>query len=726
MSDSLQHWATLPADKLVGKIQEKFEDFENALLSRDLDRMQLATYAYYGCDEDGNETARIGKKGEQGQIRYLMDNEYRTALRNKLTIATAEPPGFTPVPSNSDSDMQAATVLARAVLDYYFDELGGYKFLFRAAEASENLGWAWVDVPWNERAGPVAKTQPARDPNAPAVEGQPAALVPQQVRAGDAEFRFYLPTDVAFEYDARGDQQWLILRRWVNKFDLAAEARTPEDAAKLQAMSGVMREDRVSRFIRGWAQAQGSSSLPRSNPDEVVVLELRHKKTPGCPDGRWCRVVGDVVLADGPARYVDSQGQDDLACYRIAAGERYGTPRAYTSAHDSLGLQRAVDTLTSIPYSNQAAQGLNVILNPEGNDLRPEDLRKGLLALNYKGGEEAKPSTLELSHTDPQIFENRKEMKGAVGEKMGMDDQAMGRGALPSSGSLAALLDDKTQRSVSGLTKAVNELAREMATGLLRRFQQFGEHSRTLPLTLGKTKRAVMGSFGKAELGGIDRVKVETIPTAMRTLSGRYQTGKLLIDAKAKGLDVQALITLIETGKWESLIEDEFSEQLTIREENERLLGGEALEPVDMNGQPLPQEIDEATGQPKVLTSTALFTDHPIKHLLGHRPTLASPAARKNAAVVGNVGAHMMAHVQIALRWMQGDPLLVMLHGPPPQMPMAPAGPPGARPGPGAPAGGGAPPGLPPGPDAGNLPSPPTNPSSGEKWSPSGEVNPNG
>lgn len=729
---TLQHWATLPAAELAPKEVEKFEEFENALLNRDLDRMQLATYAYFGCDEDGNETARIGKKGKQGQIRYLMDNEYRSVLRNKLTIATAEPSGFTPVPANSDSDSQAATVLSRAVLDYYFDELGAEKRCLSAAEASENLAWAWVDVPWNDNAGPVAEKRPVMgQPGPPGPDGQPTPARPesiQEIRAGDVEVRFYLPTDVAFEYDARGDLQWLTLRRWVNKYDLAAEAPDEETAMKIKAMTGDVREDRISRFIRGWSSAQGGSAAPRSSTDEVVVLELRHRKTPGCPQGRWCRVVGgDIVLSDGPARYVDSEGKDDLACYRIAAGERYGTSQAYTSAHDALGLQRAVDTLTSVIHSNQAGQGLNVIINPENNGLRPEDLREGLLALNYAGGPDGKPEPLNLSHTEAQIFEHLKTLKGSVGSKMGMDDQAMGRGPLPSSGALAMLLDDKTQRSVSGLAKGYNELRREVATGILRRFQQFGKYSRSLPLMLGKSKRAVMGSFSKNELGGIDRVKVESAPSMMRTATGRQAVAQLIIDAKGKGMPTEPLISFLETGKWEPLIEDEHAEMLTIREENERLLAGEALEAVDMQGVPLPPTLGP-DGQPMPPTSTALFTDHPLKHILGHRPVLASPAARKNAQVVANAGAHMMAHVRILMSWVQGDPLLLALHGPPPQMPvppgaLAPGAGGGGQPGQKPDGAGGAPPS---GPPEAREPSPPTHPGTGEKWSPTGEVNPNG
>lgn len=759
-SSATQHWATLTGDKLAAKVVEKFQEFEDALVNRELDRMQLATYAYYGCDEQGNDTAHIGRAGKQGQIRILKDNEYRTVLRNKLTIATADPAGFQPVPKNSDSDTFSAVPLARAVVEYHFDELGWEKRCKAAAEQSENLSWAWVEAAWDEKAGPLAQARPAQAPGSmgaalaqpaeipeaeveevPGMEPPPAAppnLVLQQRRTGEAVVRGYLPTDVAFDFDARGETQWLTTRRWVNKFDLAAEVesdaqeaagkgdmenaqRLMDVAGKLRMMGGDIREDRVSRFVRGWtASSQGQTGAPRTSTDEVAVLELRHKKTPGCPDGRWAKVVNGLLLEEGPARYVDGQGADDLAVYRIAAGERYGTPRAYSSAHDALGLQKAVDTLTSVPYSNQAAQGLNVIVSGEGSDLRPEDLREGLVALYAKGDPAGWPKRLDLAGTEPQVFEFRDTLKNNIGQKMGMDDQAMGRGPMPSSGSLAALLDDKTQRSVSGLAQAYNELRREVATGLLKRYQQFGHESRSLPLTIGKTKLAMMRGFSSKELEGFDRVKLEPVSGAMKSASGRWEMGRMIIDAKAAGVPIQPLITLVETGKWEPLVEDEFAAGLVIRQENERLLSGEALEPMGLDGKPAPPRPD---GSP--VTSTASILDNPYEHVQGHKAVGGSPEARRNVAVMGNTNAHILAHVQMGMAWIAGDPVLNFIHGPPVDRngrPLTAAA--FAGPGPGGQASG-SPDGSEGGPPSGGeakRPSPPKNPSTGDQWSPTGEV----
>lgn len=719
------YWPNLQGAELAAKIIEHFETFEFHLRERDLDRMLLATYAYYGQDEDGDETHRISRKGKQGQVRKLMDNEYRSVLSNKLTIATADLGGFLPVPINSDADAQAATMRARGILDYYFDAKRGDRVCVQATEMSENLAWAWVDTPWDEDAGPkVGATPLLGNAPEPGLDAAPDAMpAPRPMvgavdeMAGDVEAVPLLPSDVSFDYDARGELQWLIIRRWHNKYDLAARVEkrgTPaaiELAERIRSFTWAPKADDVSRQLRQWSHSTSS----RAASDEVPVYELRHVKTPGCPRGRWARVLSaDLLIDEGPERYFTAAGSD-LACYRIKAGERYGTPRAYSSAHDMLGLQRAVDALTSILYSNEAGLGLNVLVSFEGSEVRPEEVRQGLINLVVKGGPELMPKVLSLVRTSPEVPASRMQFKSDMGTKAGMDSLSMGREDRALSGSAFALLDTKTQRAVSGTRGAVNDLRRDVATGILRRLAQFGKHSRTLPLVAGKSKRLIFGGFSGKDLEGFDRVKVEDLPPVMRSYSGRFEVLKMVLEGKAQGIMPEAIIAFAETGKWDGFSEGPMADELTIREENERLLAGEELDseplPVDpMTGQQLPPP----PGAPP-RTATAIYTDNPIGHIMGHRVVTSSPTGRRNPTIVRNTTNHQLAHLRDLQRWMSGDPLMLALHGPPPQMPMQ-ALPPGAPPAAGSPS-------AEPAPSAeSGQPQPPTNPSTGEKWTPTGAV----
>lgn len=728
------HWATEKGARLGAEMKERFDRFEFSLRARDLARMTQALLTYYGADEVGHESYRISREGKQNQIRYVIDNEFRTVVRNKLTIATASPGGFQPVPKNSDADTQRGTMLARGLLDYEFDELGVDAKCRAAAEMSEVLAWSYVDVGWNDDAGPSAGVTPTLGEAPQAAEGAPPVRPMEgtvAAPAGDVEIGEMMPSDVAFDYDARGDIQYLILRHWPNKYDLAAQVEKRGDvpgsaqgSAKMLA-DGIRsyrydgQNDQTSWQLRGWGGL--TATVSRAQNDEVPLFELRHLPTPGCPGGRWARMLTPSLMIDeGPCRYFDSDGNGDLACYKMDAGRRFGTPRSYTSAHDMLGLQKVVDTLTSIIHSNSAALGLNVIAMPESpTGVRIEDVREGLVAAYYSGGKDALPVPLQLGRTSPEIPEFLDSARASMAAKEGLNQQSMGRDTREMSGSLAALLDTSTQRSVSDTGDAFRELRRKVATGILWRFQQFAKSARNLSLKVGKARRALLGDFSGEDLSGIARVGLEEIPASMRGISGRVQALELAGNLQKVGIPPEVVFSVLETGKYEAQFEGPMAEILTIREENERLLQGEALDvpppPVDpATGQPLP--LPPGAPPPPPPRATAVFTDNPIKHFMEHRVVGASPAARANPAIMANLRMHLQAHMPFLMAWLQGDPLMLALHGPPPQMPM-PVAPPGA-------AGGGeqhaalpkggdtaAPPGA---------PEQPTNPTTGAKWTPSG------
>lgn len=764
MADAAQtsgHWATDPDPKKVAAAAvERFTRFEGNLQQRDLDRMLLATYAYHGCDEDGNETHRVSRLGKDQQVRYLMDNEFRVALQSKLTMVRANPPGFIPVPINTDTASEKTSLLVRGVVDYYLGEGKVDEKCGDATELGELHSWGWLYASWEDEEGPVAQKLPTLGPMpvqppdvaAPPMPGQtdvvpppapgptdgtqPPGLPPlrpvtgvQEVKAGDVYFEAVLASDVAFDYDARGPLQWLIVRRYVNKFDLAARVEA-KDAGAGAGLAKRIREytaegsaqNKLAWALRSWKTERRTES---DLSDEVAIYEVRHLPTPGCPQGRWLRYLSaDIVIDDGPARY-----GDDLMCHCALAGKRVGTKRGYSTAHDALALQRALDTLSSIPYSNQAAGGLNILVAKEGSELRAENLFEGTKVLYGVGDDPSKLVTvLELVRTPPEVFAFRDSVKSSVDEKMGMNAQSMGRDDRDLAGVAMALLDDTTQRNISSTAQSHTETRTFAANAIIRLYKRFGRHSRKLAMLVGKSKQPMLQKFSGEDFESIDRVVPEPTSALTRTPAGRLGVAQMLIEAAGKGVQPELILSVTETGKYEPLTEDPMAEILTIREENERLMSGEVLDtpppPVDpVTGQPIPPP----PGAPPPV-STAMYTDNPLKHIMGHRPVLSSTAARKNSEVVRNTRMHLEAHVRDLMAWISGDPLYIALHGPPPQGLAPPAPPPGEGEGGGKKAGGGegGPPKAPPAgagsaPGGGQTPPTPVKPS-GERWSPTGEI----
>ena len=726
-----QYWPTLTGADLAAAVMERFREFEEAFRERDLPRMRIAALTYYGEDADGGSTHEIGRAGTKDQIRILKDNEYRAIVTNKLTIATSEPAGFLPVPVNTDSDSQATSLITRGVLDYYFDEGKIDAKTYAAAEIAEVLGWAYVDVGWERDAGPVVQELPLlAEPGQfqlpteaslmPGDAAAPAQLGPDQqipgietLRGGEPEVTPLLPCDRAFDYDARGDCPWVIIRHWRNKWDVAAGVADPELRERIQALTYGREQDEVSQALRGW---NGEGTKRTSPEDEIPVYELRHVPTAACPEGRFALVLAsDLIIEEGPAPF-----DDDLGVYRIAQAERFGTPRAYTSGHDMLGLQRAVDTVTSIPYSNQAALGLNIIVSRDGageagggNGLSVRHLMEGLVHIEYSGGEENKPETLALANTPKEIFPFREDLKKSMATKAGMDNLSMGREDRDLSGAAMALLDSRTQRAVSQTAKAYAQLRLDVANALLRRFKQFARESRELPLLVGKYKRPMLAQFSGSTFEGIDRVRLETISPLMRSPAGRLELAGKLIEAKGAGVEPEMIMAVIETGKYEALTEAPMAMRILIREENEHLQEGIQIPP-------------------------ALWTDHPMEHVREHNVVLNSMAARNDPNIIALVREHLESHMPHLMAWANGDLIMLSTHGPPPQeviaavqMQMAPPGAPGAS-APGSPGSAGGT--LPPKPGATTEAAPPapgqpqdgprmpTNPATGEAYTPTGEV----
>ncbi len=694
-----QHWATLSGEELAAAIRERFRKFEDRLLDKDLRRMVLATYAYYGEDEDGGRSSEVQRAGKGEQVRKLKDNQFRAVVQNKLTVATTEPPGFLPVPVNTDRASQATSLLARGLLDYYFDDRDVDGVAYQAAEVAEVCGWAWVDVAWDSQRGDVLERIPVAD-----AEGRVTGI--SEVRAGDVQVEMLLPTDVAFDFAGRGERQWLILRRWRNKHDLAADVEAgrvaegldPEARAELAEAVRCMVAPAQSEVARALRDQRDSR---HDDPDEVPVYELRHLPTPAVPGGRSALVVGDGLLVQEREHLY---GDTDFGAYCISAGRRFGTPRGYTSAHDALGLQRAVDTLTSIPYSNQAALGLNILWAPEGSELRAEKIREGLVAI-YGKVRDGKPEVLNLLQTKGEVFQYRKDLIAEIANLMGMDNLSMGREDRDLSGAAMALLDSRTQRAVSRLARAYARLRQEIGTAIIRRLRRFAGARRRVAMLAGKSKRPMLQDFSGEDLEAIDRVQLETISPLMRTPAGRLEIGNQLLAAKdAAGKPIltgDQYVTMIETGRYDPMTEGPQAERLTIREENERLMNGEALEGPYLQ--------------------TAVFTDHPLLHIREHRVVLAPTAARRDPVVVGNVRQHMEVHIQHLIAWVSGDQLLTALHGPPPQeavqaAQMLQAAQP--APGSGSPAGAGIEPPV----EGARKPDMPTNPSTGQEYTSTGDV----
>lgn len=672
------YWATLQGEDFVTAAKERFKRFEDDLASSgDLDRMKVAVTEYFGEDEDGNTTYRTEKAGSSDQLRTLKTGHYASIVQNKLTIAKADTPAFIPVARNTDEKSQAQTLLAKALIHYEMDEGGDEKAVELATEIAEVMMWSWLVACWEDDAGPVVERLPEID----GATGQVTETVRHE---GKPTTKVFLPVDAAFEFNSRAQRlNWLLTREWDNKHDVAAQAA----AMGLDGQEIAQIQD-DTKTDRSWLR-----EMARHDSDEIPVYEFRHEKTPAVPEGRLVRFLSNgMVLKDGPLPY------EDMAVCKVATSERFGTPRGYARSHDSLGLQKAVDVLYSIGYSSARALAGTWIWAPEGSNLTAQKLTESVTII--RGGHaQAKPEALVFHKGESGLAEQREGYVRDMANLQGMDDLSMGREERQLSGAAMALLDTRTQRAVSKLASAIVDSKKWLANQKIRLYRDFAAYSRKLPLIIGKTKQPMMRAFARDDLDSIDRVMVQTASPLMKQPAGRLEVANMLLQHGL--IDARTYIAILETGQYEPATEAPMAKLMWARSTAERLAQGEPITP--------------------------LISDDPTLCIPEWLSVLSTQEARNNPVIAENVLGAVQTMLDL---WTSADPrLLAVLQIPPAPVPMMP-GMPGADgtmpPAPGEqsatpPPEGGAPntvPGQEPG-----MPSMPTNPATGEEFSPTGAVN---
>lgn len=712
-----QHFATLQGDALAGEMVQRFNQFITDLRQcHDLRRMRLAVLALFGDDEQGTHTHETTPTGRDGQARTLRSNQLRVHLLQRINLATAELPDMKPVPTNTNAASMAQAQLSEGVLRYYRKERRIEEAAIETMLIGEAMLWSWLDVRWDDATGELVGEQPVLDEAGNVVGKRPTY-------SGDIRVEPGLPIDVAFDIRRRdGEVWWTIRRRWQNKYDTAAAwtARGGDQATAeaITALSGSTLNMSELSFVFGpW--------VTQPLVDDIEVLELRHLPCPSVPQGRRVVLVGEkYIVEDGPLLGPGGRPAQDLGIYRYDAGRRIGSPRGYSSVADVTGTQQAIDVLTSIPYTNQRGLGGNVIWTPEGSGISYQKLSEALAHVTTKSAQH-KPEVLQLLSTSPEVFAFRLQLIAELGTALGMDAVAMGTAKDIKSGADAALRDAVTQRAVSPPAKAVVRLLQSTCLQVLRLLRMNARSSRRLPLIMGKSQAPMMKEFAGEDFGDIDAVTMEDSSPVMKSDSGRLAAANNLLQQKAAGgqplINAQQYMTVMQTGKLEPLTEAPMAQILLIRSENERLSAGEVLD----TPPPTPEEMQAiAAGEmpPPEVRVTAMSGDNHPQHIREHLGLLSSPEARQSPEVVRNTLAHVAAHDAL---WQTDSPrILAACEVPPPPMPMM------LPPGEGAPGGGGEAPSVSPTsgmPQAGgpNLPQMPKNPSTGERYSPTSEVNAN-
>lgn len=595
------YFAAKPSEETSAILLDRAESwFNNLHYNGYLEKVRDMWCAYHGAQYSSfADSHHIRFTGENDELATLPVNDIRNLADHIIVMITSNRPAFQARATNTDYKSLVQTKLAEGLLDYYLREKELEVYLKRAVEYAVVLGSGYVKMEWNSTTGEIYDFN--EDTKTPVYEG-------------DVQFSNLSPFDVVYDSTKESTMQdWVLCRSFKNKYDLAAKFPEYRDKIiNLPTKSELYR----NRF----------EFMSYDESSDVPMYEFYHKRTESMPDGRYMLfLTKDIILMDTPMPY------RTLPLFRISPADILGTSYGYTPLFDILPLQEASNALYSIIMTNQNAFGVQNIYVPRGADIAVNQLFGGLNVI--EGNAQAGiPQPLNLTQTPKEIFE----MLDRIDQKMetlsGINSVARGNPeASLRSGAALALVQSMAIQFISGLQQSYVKLIEQSGTALINMLKDFAAVPRVAAI-VGKNNRSFMKEFKGDDLTNVNRVIVDVGNALSRTTAGRVQMAENLLQY---GLlkNPKQFITLINTGNLDVVTEDEQTEMLLIRAENEKLVTGD-----------------------KVI---AIATDSHQEHINQHKSVLADPDLRFDPELVARTLAHIQEHITL-LRTIDPDLLTIL------------------------------------------------------------------
>lgn len=654
----MEYFAALPADQLAAELQSRIDAYYQWILTTGrLARWRIAYDTYYG-QRGAHNSSYITPGGKQGELSFLMTNEYRNLVQHLLVMAFQSKRSFETVSTNTDSRAKAQSYVAKGINEYYRRDGRIADNEKDATEIALIMDTGWVFNEWDRTLG----NEIAGDPE-----------TGELVRQGDIKSRARTPLDVVVDFTRpQGHQRdWILVKDPVNKFDLGAQYR--EKYEEITALTRDYTKDALFRFGDVFQYEGGTISA------DIDIWTFFHRRSPALPQGRMFQFATQSIhLFDGPIPYRKLPGN------RICPTEQVLSVLGYSNCNDLLALQDVMDAMVSAAVTNMTSCGVNNIWAENADNLDFKQLAEGM---NFFTGS-TKPEALILNKLPPEwqmlanfIIQRMESISGvnsvARGNTEGKDF----------SGAAMALLQSMAINFNNGLMRAVSRLAEDDSNDVIQLTQDFASEKR-LGMIIGQNNRYMMREYSAADVDGIQYVYCRERNPLQDTTAGKMQLVETYKSVPGVITSGSQITEIIETGQLDSLTEPGRNAKLTIDQENETLLRGE--EP------------------------TVHFMDNHLEHMQGHARLLASPDDRNDPDLVERVRMHMDTH---DMEWQAAKPSTLMASGCPPY-PMAPPPMPGMEgmPPEGAPPGVEPPPQeIPEGPGGPNMP---TNPLTGQEWNP--------
>ena len=604
------YFANLPTRQCANEIWSRIEDYYTEM--RRTGRFALYRNSYTNFYMGWIYRASMYKSGETGELTRTFWNHERNILLHLKVQTTQNKIAFRAQVLNSSAKSAEIVEFANGLADRYSQAVE-YDLDTKHKQAVEDclvFGQSAIVGLWNKFAGQPLVTDPATG---------------QTFYEGDMEYFNITPMDdiINTSHQSMELRQWRVIRRWVNKYDLAA--MYPDKAARVSVLN-----DTEATY------GTKLVSLIHHDNETIPIFYFFHKKTPAVPKGRLM-VLADVtcIFEDGPLDLGEGKkGYDHIPVYDMVVNTMNGSPFGYTVAFDLIPLQQGLNELVSAVTTNNINFAIQCVMAAKGADIHYQSLATGMSFIEWDpkvGPVNGKPEPLNLLSSKPEtyqfidkIIQNMETIGGIDSLQRGQPDQNI------TSGQYAALVTVQSVMFNSGLQKGYARLAEQTMTGTVKTLKK-NMVGKKIAKIVGTTSEPYLKEFTSADLADIDSVAVELVNPMIQTPAGKMQLADSLMKS---GLikDPQQYIGVFTDGDLPQLYNRQETQLRLVKQENEALMKGMKFE--------------------------CAVTDNHVMHILEHTSVVDTIDARMNPNQPQVVAA--LAHIQSHLDQLAGS----ATHGP--------------------------------------------------------------
>jgi hypothetical protein len=586
----LTYFAARDGKDTASVLLEKATDWKDTLTTNGyLEKLRTCWSTYHGAYyTDTNSGHTITFAGEQGELAQLPVNHIRNLAQHMYVMTTSSRPSMEARAANGDYKTNAQVTLANGLLDYYMREKRLERYINKAVELAVVLGAGYVKIEWDATAGKSIEEDEETG---------------EKIHEGDLKFTNLSPFDVVFDVNREdNNHDWLLIRTYKNKFDLAA--KYPEFEEKILALDTKTSKDRYSLQV-----------FRKVESDDVEVWTMYHKRTDAMPEGRELVFLAeDIIIHDQALPY------RRIPIFRMSPNEILGTAFGYSNLFDLLPLQEGINHLYSSIMSNNIAFATQNLFVRSGSNIDITNLGGGL---NIIQGTE-KPEPLNLLGTSQETFSFLSILEGKMEQLSGINSVTRGTpdpAANLRSGNSLALVQSMAIQFQSGLQNQYVQLVEDLGVAVLEILQDYATAPRVASI-VGVNNKQYLVEFKGTDIDQINRVIVDVGNPLARTTAGRVQMAEQLMQMKPEEFSIQQYAQVINTGRLDGMMESPVDQSNLIQAENERLMKGTAV--------------------------PALVIDDHKEHILRHRTILNDIDIRLDEEKSAVIFAHLQEHIEFA------------------------------------------------------------------------------